>query len=557
MYNSLLTTDRVLSLGARMGVLAVGTMAISLGVNLAHLDTNAAQAATDFVHGAWVFNDLALPTAAPQTMAAGPTSGLSEDVGIKYATEIFGAGGGTELPKGATTLPTVVYTADTSISFPEKFRIIFRLNNAAKFVNMLAYSDGVPPLAVAGTGFGSITDGPPANGNDTKGGAGRNFAKFDVTSSTPGTTISGLIATLSYQISALALATSEQKIEMTMQITDVGELETYPMVERTIVLATSTQGTTASIEPFTTAQTDYRVSVVSGGLEFNDATGIPSEAKIGTLTVKNANDSLTSATVTDDYPKIVFCPDGVNPWRIGVGCALVGSGTGTVAASSLVITGGQFAASTAAPGGVRIANLQQATDDETLNFVLKTTDFATITEQGTDKYNGVVPITIVADGKAPINVPENPPVAELTLSYNDTTFQKIVVPAIEMPRIKADGVRCTIYNVPAPGLADIFAVRITNTSGVAGVVNATLYNGDGSEAFTGTLNDGNAIKAKQTLALFGDNLVALGSWTGRGVLVLSSELPKLEVLGLLRESGNNSAPLTNLSTGATGSGCSY
>jgi hypothetical protein len=531
-------------------------MTLSLGINVAHLDANVAQA------------DLGLrnvggPAAGTAAAAVAVDSAYGNDgdivgdgellVGaggeaITYATEIFGSNSAsTILPSGTAHYAGAVYNFDGEITV--KFNATFKLSNGAVFSG--------DPVVYLNYDTGLETSPTKASGGD-----GKSFVTYTVDPDSnaigadPDTDSIGIF----YKIkSATALASSGQKIEMTAEMATPEP--SYPVnPSSTITVAESKQAIKVEITPDT--DTDDRISVASGNTEFTAALA-SDRARIGGISIISditASDLDANGATPAEYYKPVQ-PDGFSQWDLA---------TVTVdnTKTALTITEGQFRASVTSPGKVDLTvssaatvgagssvEYAQATDESTAVFELDNDAFGNIQSAiyGSDK---PLDILIVADGKTDINVIENPPVAELTIVYSEESYQSITYPAVELKKIKQDGTRCTVYNVPTPGSADIFAVRITNDSGVDGTVNATLYGGDGVEVFSQQpLNAGDAIKAGATLAVFGADLAALGSWGGRGVLVLTTTLPSLEVLGLLRQANDNAAPLTNLSTGATGESC--
>lgn len=550
----------ITSLGIKAVALSMGSVALSLGLNLVGLDSNQAQAALGLnaLGSDTAGFNLSLQAAYTAASNAGnATTGLPTTTVIGwtgkstvYASEIFGSGFASEKLPSVNTA-AVYYAIDGSINVT-KFDAKFTLDNGAVFGDTptacLDYDTGTACTALSILGGDKSTSG---------GGSGKNYVVFQIdtagnpiTATTASHTTDAIV--LMYNItSANALATSGSKIQMTatMRTPDPG-YDVNP--SSTITIAESKQGVKVELAPDTgTEADDDRITVASGGLEFA-FTEATNEAKIGNLKVSNtcASDNCTAgATISQTF---AHTTNGYTAWQVGTtGDAAVDS-----TKSTFTITGGQFAASVTAPGKVELTDgsttiSTQATDAETAVFKLTGANFVSLTGFSTG-----ADINIIADNKNPVNLVENAPIGQLAIAYSNTKFQTITYPSVELKKIKQDGTRCTIYNVPAPGSADIVAIRITNDSGVDDIVNATLYSGDGTEIFPATpLNNGDAIEAGATLAVFGEDLAKLGTWTGRGVLVLTTELPSMEVLGLLREADNNAAPLTNLSTGATGSGC--
>jgi hypothetical protein len=546
--------NRASGISAKTAMYSLGAVAVSLSVNLVNLDSNSAVAGTLSFEN---FGSITAAIPAATDVINGDLSIGDTENPIIFASEIFGANSAsTGLPK--TGLMGVRYEFDGSID--ASFNAKFSLDNGAKF-------KAEPELNCAATGgtgptVSTATQTPTAVGSNTV-----TFAiNADATTGEPiSTGVSGgsdsYSCKLVYSISnAQALATPGQKITMTA--TMMTAQPSYPVSpERSVVIAESKSAVSVDMITETSVDSqDDRISVASGNTEFAYTTDGTSKATIGYLLVKDVNVDgsavcnaallATSQTaIKDATGALCFNVTKVNSDK-----------------TVLTITDGQFKASTTSPGAVALESTLnstdsisvQAVDETTAIFKLDGSDMTLLTTKTKQGDNGFA-IKIVADGKTDINVNENPPTAELHIEYDDlyyTDYAAITYPAVELRKIKQDGTRCVVYNVPAPGSADIVAVRITNDSGVDGIVNATLYDGSGAEIFAAQpLNGGEAIKKGATLAVFADNLAALGSWTGRGVLVLTTTLPNIEVLGLLREANNNAAPLTNLSTGASGSGC--
>jgi hypothetical protein len=447
----------------------------------------------------------------------------------------------------------VRYVFDGSID--AKFRIKFTLDNGATFKN-----DPALYLIQDNTLFGTTAR------TSLAGGTGNNYVEYeiDATDNATTTTVNSNYVIepnvidptsgadsfeLIYDIqSASALATPGQKINM--KVTMMTPQPSYPVSPaKDLDIVESKNALTVKLVAETDIDSlDDRISVASGNVEFSNTAAL-NEATIGYLTITNnsAANGIKDVNGTTD-----FKPGATSNVTIDE------------AKTTFTITDGQFKASMESPGAVVLVSksgtgtidiTEQATDESTVTFALTGSELEKLQKVDDQPFA----IKIITDTKTDINVNENPPVAELHIGYDSTkhpNYAATTYPAVELRKIKQDGTRCVVYNVPAPGSADIVAVRVTNDSGIDGIVNATLYDGSGTEIFAAQpLNGGNAIVKGATLAVFNTDLAALGSWSGRAVLVLTTSLPSIEVLGLLREAGNNAAPLTNLSTGAMGDGC--
>jgi hypothetical protein len=514
-------------LGVQVGVLSLGSLTLSLGVNLVHVDSNVAEAAVEFKN----IGDSSGPS---MVVNANLNTTPTEDP-ILFASEIFGSGSSAVLPSSdSKNLMGVYYKFDGEIA--AKFNAKFTLDAGV-------FADTVSLIC-------SFSTTASLNSTAISGGSNKNYVTFEIDGEQASAPVmTGDSCTLTYNITGVASKLQDPGQSVKMTATMMTAQPSYPVSPaRTIDVAGSKSALSVTIVADT--DLDDRISVASGNTEFS-STESTTKATIGYLTIKDVNDAAdTDATsVKDDTASTLFNVANVDGEK-----------------TTLTITDGQFKASVAAGGVSLVSTIDTppapitvlATDETTAVFNLDGTKMATLINAANHGEKGFA-IKIVADGKSDINVNENPPVAELHVEYTDpyVGYAAVTYPAVELKKIKQDGTRCVVYNVPAPGSADIVAVRITNDSGVDGIINATLYDGSGAEIFAAQpLNGGNPVKAQSTLAVFNTDLATLGSWSGRGVLVITTTLPSIEVLGLLREANNNAAPLTNLSTGATGSGCS-
>jgi hypothetical protein len=274
---------------------------------------------------------------------------------------------------------------------------------------------------------------------------------------------------------------------------------------------------------------------------------------LGSISLKN-NTATTVYTAEDVSDPWTFSADKVD------------SGT-------LIVSGAPFNASVT-DKMVYIDNGNGVYDEQTDTFsgdFLATTveDTSATWELSADEINGLngscsttngCEIVIEADGTTPIRDLADPPVGYLTIHY--TELDKSVDKKLR--HIKRNGTVCTLFNVPATGLLDDTSVRITNLSSKEGVVLGTLTDLKGKDIFTNKVLIGSpdaviadTIGPNQTVRLSSQHLVdaSEGTFTGRGVLTLSSDVPsgKMEIFGLVRNSLGG--PLMNLSTGVSGKGC--
>jgi hypothetical protein len=282
---------------------------------------------------------------------------------------------------------------------------------------------------------------------------------------------------------------------------------------------------------------------------------------------------------TDD----IYEPDGVTPFSLGT----VGtSGEINETESELVIAGGQFDASELGPGKVRLVRIDTGAEsasvvavDGKATFAVTNSLMAEIVEAGK------VAIEFVVDTKNPINVNvEQAPKATLTLKFKDNGIQldedvalKLVDQDLRL--IRQNGTVCWAYNVPYETIQDQFNIRITNNSVIPGKFTVKLYEPGGnviadSVELTGVDGlvtekaagegdndtDKKYLPSGHTLHLNSEKLQAgIGdlSWSGRAVVKFTTELPKVEMLALLRNKlmDEASQPLNNLSLGAHGESC--
>ena len=341
-----------------------------------------------------------------------------------------------------------------------------------------------------------------------------------------------------------ALASSGQKINMAVSLkTPLTNIKVNPA--RTLTGASSRLGIKeADIKPIISGS--IKISVLTDSKEFvgDYPQFIGSrEAAIAYINIDNDDEN------TDNQK--VKIADGITNFELGKTGALADK-------SSFKITEGQFAASIKTPGKVFIeagsVNLQADEITETeATWKLQDTHLQSIETAGDDQTS----VHIKTDGKTAVNVPENNPMATLIIDFDDTGMTDLTVET-ELQKIKKDGTICHIYNVPNTGAGDALSIRITNDSAMSGKLTITLYNMDGTQAIdAGTeLFGGEEIKPDETRRLSAADLEALAgaAWTGRARAVISSTLPKLAILALLRQTVPG-APLTNLSVGATGNSC--
>jgi hypothetical protein len=318
-----------------------------------------------------------------------------------------------------------------------------------------------------------------------------------------------------------------------------------------------------------------------------------------------------TSTARIGYLKIsknqAFQPDGVNLFAVGSGLGLAGEATDLVISAN-----GQFAASKASPGAVRLYDPNGlydpndgstqgtlitsavSSDGETVTLKLNDTMLQQIVNSTNSK--GVA-IEFLVDQTTEINVVDDPPLATFNLVFDNTDIvvgDDLQTKLTDVPllRIGRDGSVCWAFNVPYATIQDRFNIRITNESAKPGSMILTLYGPDGNEAAPttelvnvkdengnyifldrggksqlksevelgrGTGTDLNLLMPQETIHLNSEKLekVLGASWSGRAVLRVTSKLPELEMLALLRNQlmDDASQPLNNLSLGAHGDSC--
>jgi hypothetical protein len=235
-----------------------------------------------------------------------------------------------------------------------------------------------------------------------------------------------------------------------------------------------------------------------------------------------------------------------------------------------------------------------SSDGETVTLKLNDTMLQQIVNSTNSK--GVA-IEFLVDQTTEINVVDDPPLATFNLVFDNTDIvvgDDLQTKLTDVPllRIGRDGSVCWAFNVPYATIQDRFNIRITNESAKPGSMILTLYGPDGNEAAPttelvnvkdengnyifldrggksqlksevelgrGTGTDLNLLMPQETIHLNSEKLekVLGASWSGRAVLRVTSKLPELEMLALLRNQlmDDASQPLNNLSLGAHGDSC--
>jgi hypothetical protein len=446
--------------------------------------------------------------------------------GIVYATEIFGGDGPPALPNTTDNrLAAVLYTVDGEIS--DQMFIEFTLSPES-----VQFAED-PKLAISDDG-NEYTNLLSKIG----GGQNQNFIRFLVAANSNPLS-DGDQLMFAYRIKSAndVLGTANDKVELTAKLTNISELPVNP--QRMVSIAKSTQAVSAEL---TTEDTgEVKISVSDGSKKFTGAAG----AFVSTTTAQIGYLKITNKTGIKES-------DGQTDFMVGQG--IDGKlNDADDAGTKLEITEGQFAASKTPPGEVFLNAGTKTVADEVVDnaatFKLDDTDFPNL------RTGEKIGIQFTVDGSTSINTLENPPSASLILDFKQEYVVDLEVPAVELRQIGKDGTVCFVYVVPDANVPrEKINIRITNDSGEDGTLSGTLYNGAGEvigEAEK-VLDD---LAAGQTIVYQATHLAEkIAEWEGRAMLEITSTLPSLEVLALLRNQSDRSL-LTNLSVGASGVSC--
>jgi hypothetical protein len=321
--------------------------------------------------------------------------------------------------------------------------------------------------------------------------------------------------------------------------------------QRTIKVARSVRAVNAQVKSVEGGSLNIAVS--TGSTQFSGEVGIGEMGYIDNYLAQ-----IGKVVIADGQNDAVM-EDGVTPFKFSKGV--------TAENSTLTITGGQFEASKALPGKVSL-HVDPGGPDYTADSIttdaagwtavwnLNTAELASIVN-GTDNQAFV---HIRADGTSIINTVEEKPHATLEIKYDPATYQDATAES-DIRKITKDGTVCTVYNVPPPkkGVigADQLSIRVTNDSALSGKLMGKLYSQDGGDPiWTGDLTT-EEVAAGATVRFTSEDVATISgtTWDGRAVLEISTTLPKIEVLALIRQNGIRMAPLSNLSAGAHGVSC--
>ena len=516
-----------------------------------------------------------------------------ETQGIIYSTHLFGETSNTlDLPSGTDEYAAVKWTVEGSIS--DALQIIATLDSGAKFA-------GEPILIYDGadTNINSkaIKPNDPCDGKST---CKWRFGDKDTTK------VENEDFYILYKIkSAASLGTNGNEVKMKV---DFGTVVIPEISIETITVATGKDPFSIHFEG--TNNPFIKVSVASDNTGFitqkpTDLGGDPEWLGSGDVLFGYMN-----VTVNDG----VKASNGYTDWNLGYEPSAnlefdVGYDATTGVLTTLTINEeGQFAASTGSNGDVYLYINKTAvpaisvTDSEAI-WQLSNTDLNYIMNRGVGDTavakcpadisstgsridnNLCIPIGVKVDGTTQINIPENPPKAQLVLDYRmETNQHDIKYPGDDDPEehltiYRQDGISCWVFNVPYAGAIDYMNLRIFNDSSTTPVrsdgtletecVHGTFYDVDGNPSAKVALGCPPAggvlyFNTDDMAAKFGSDFP---TGNGRGTLFITSTLSKMELLAMLRyksppcyhgapcDKVPEKSPLTNLSIGAHGVAC--
>lgn len=338
-----------------------------------------------------------------------------------------------------------------------------------------------------------------------------------------------------FKVKETELADPDKNVQLgiTLEDTAGGEVDTAS----TLTLIESGAGTTVS---FSTGEDDSMIDVAQSGKKFTDNA---TAANLGTITIGYPG------TPMKDY-------DLITDWDFA-------GATNGVVDGTFTVSNGPFAASTKDLIFIEVDgdDCVKSGADIAATSVSGTTASWTLTaaQLTGNLFGKTANICVSVDGKTAINETDDAPKAKLVLNYQHHTG----IPYEDSLRhIKKNGTICTLYNVTDIQTVayDNTNIRIISRSTASGKLTASLRDEANNVVFTdislGTINP------NQTITLDSAGLEAKakqqghsGKW-GRGVLTISSDLIKMEVFGLLRNTNPaGNAPLLNMSLGASGNGC--
>ena len=491
--------------------------------------------------------------------------GISTDVdatnGILYATEIFGGATITKLPiRDDNGRMGVVYTLGQSIT--SDFSMTFTLDNG-EFVSTVSdrpklgeNSSNDPTITFDNTSGGSVT-----------------FQVGGLSSSAALQTNDELLM-LYYINNPSNLATDEGAVKMSVTLLDSDGLPVETGFTGSTALQVAHAAETLTTKLESEDGGNIRISVNDESKKFNSTDADvgtnayidPDTARIGYLTIKqdNSGNNAKGTDATTDFDISDTADDNTED--------------GAIDSATLTITGGQFAASMSTPGKVYLCDTTSATEIGSLNVLASDATTATfdltndevVSITAADSGSGKVGICMDVDKQTEINTVDTPPSATLAIDFVEDPVGDVAIAATPLRQIKKDGTVCLVHAIPNSGISrDKINIRITNTSAIGGKISARMYTEDGTDlgikvldgdGYDAGADDGNPeteLAPHATLYLNGailDTDVGFGTWAGRALLELTSTLPNMEVMAMLRH--QESKYLWNSSLDSMGSTCS-
>ncbi len=540
-----------------------------------------ASIASQFDHGTCTLNaKFGFGTASPAItdVVNVPTDGLI------YATELFTGlreegrpvlpGALTGCDAGTGPAAAIMYTIGaTSLNTAPEMQIEFTLTGAEFSGDPLL---GVMDISGTNEGLTAID----------KGGDGRQTASFKINSDSGASGFeleTGDRIMLIYRIENATALASEGGV-VTMDIDIEGDAN-----RETVTIATSKTALEYSCRPQDLGK--VQIDVTNENKRFADTGIAPAYQKdvpavgagAGAAICYIKINSISDDTAADNY-SIVQC-DGSSEF-IFSGASTAGNLA--LADSKFEITDGQFAASSKdqvyiETGGVEADGNVTAPGwlapdlkaDTVVNDLVATWNLNDANMNTFGTTGDEMPIIMEVDGTTEINTVELPPMCNLQLDFKqgnddadkwgmaDISYEDTCL------LIKRNGLVCRVFNVPPVGAADALNIRMTNNSTSAGDLTFTLYDKDGSELGAKTLEaaDYELIDTKYGSSEFSpghtfrftsahlEEILSIETWTGRGMLEITSTLPKVEMMVLLRNTNPNVPLLTNMSSGARGYAC--
>ncbi|NJO15858.1 MAG: hypothetical protein HC877_08945 [Thioploca sp.] len=502
--------------------------------------------------------------------------------GVVYGTHLFGGslGDNVQLPSGTDNYAVVLLTIEGT---PSKRLQIRATLDGAQFVvgNGVTPNEAAPPfLRFKGTGTNPLT-GPQSDLNASCTSSKTQCQwQFGDDTTTKLTNKDEFYIIYKLTKAKAKLETAGGQVTMKVDLGVVGNSEI--MGTKTITVASSQEPFKVFFEETGNPYIKIAVATESKGFVTQKPTAsLPDEE------LPSASDAVFGymSIVKEEGVKI---DDGYTDWTLGETSVPTSLVDDTIKTTLTIDEEGQFAASQTGSNGSVYLWTNNMTDQIKAESVQETTAVWELNDSELKTLVGecalrakttkCIPIVIKADGTNIINVPsEGGPKAVFNLSYKKPESKdEILFPGADDPeqrlsRYRQDGISCWVYNVPSSNAIDQLNLRIINDSTIVppgdDCVKGTLYDMTGIQVGTAALG---CPGPNATLYLTSDDIIdKMGPLTsGRGTMLITSTLAKMEVLAMLRLksppcfnnvpggcSVPNTNPLTNLSTGAHGVSC--